>query len=454
MTDDLLPLNDELSALLRRQTAHLVSGPDVLGEARARGRRRLRRRRSLAAMATLAVVAGGVGAVSFLSGPTLDRTQTFAGLDSFGPFVDHPTSGDLAKDQSYLGSVLEAWDRSHASSVNHDRGIFDDLRGQAHVVWAGTTPAGRAALVEQKAFLHKHGNIQIDSEGVTTLLGFVGVNSDGALNVVGDAYPAPGVNPTTAWFVDANHTVLAALPENQSIGYATGWTYRTDGKAVLGYTPMKAQDGIGLATGLTGGSHSKIYVSLLPNRSPSDQRDVVNNYFDSRSPSVERRLPWHGTQQHPFSPLLNLDDTHACGSETTRADIDALDTAWMGKIANPNSGASSMGTSEWHACGTLPDGRRIVLGEQQLDSDASRLLALIGNKTIVDLGEIDPHAPLPVAAKVPGGWAVAAYGDQLRGRIGTGPWTTSRTDAALLAPSTTQVEITRNGVATIIDLSQ
>ena len=68
------------------------------------------------------------------------------------------------------------------------------------------------------------------------------------------------------------------------------------------------------------------------------------------------------------------------------------------------------------------------------------------------LGPINPNAPLPVAAKVPAGWAVAAYGAQLRGRTGTGPWTTSRPDAALLAQSTTEVAVTRDGVTTIVPL--
>ena len=451
MTDDLLEM-DELAALLRRHTAHLVSGPDVLDGARARGRRRLWHRRTIAGLAALALVFGGVGAVGLVSGPALDRAETFTGADPVGPFVDHPTRGDLAQDHAYLTSVLKAWDRSHGNSQNRDRGIFDDLRGEAWVAWAGNTPAGRAALVAQKAFLHEHDNIQLDSEGVTTLLGFVGVDSAGDLAVVGDTYPAPGVNPTTAWFVDPEHTVLAALAEGQPLGYGTGWIYRSDGRAVHQFKPMTTQDGVALATGLTGGKEARVYVSVLPARNAAELRDVVNNHFVPQSPPVERRLPWQGTPQHPFSPLLDLDGTRACGTETTRVDIEALDKAWMTNVADKNANTASLGMSTWHACGTLPDGRRIVLGEQQLDADASRLLALIGGSTVLDLGELDPRAPLPVAARVPGGWAVAAYGASLRGRAGKGPWTASRADAALLAVSTSEVEVTRNGVVTVIEL--
>jgi len=271
MSDDLLPSHDGLTALLHRNTAHLVAAPDVLIRARTRGRQLQRRRHAMTAVATLVLVAGGLGAVASVVGPVSDRTEGFAAGDAFAPFVDHPTSGDLANDASYLSKVLDEWQRSHATSSNRDRGVFDDLRGEPHVVWAGTTEAGPAALVEQKAFLHRHGDIQLDREGVSTLLGFVGLNSRGAPTVVGDTYTAPGVNPSTAWFVDPNHTVLAALSENQPIGYADGWTYRPDGKTVLHYTALKARDGVAVGNVPSGDSHSRVYVSLLPSEAFSDR---------------------------------------------------------------------------------------------------------------------------------------------------------------------------------------
>ena len=85
--------------------------------------------------------------------------------------------------------------------------------------------------------------------------------------------------------------------------------------------------------------------------------------------------------------LLNLDETRACGDSTVPPEAASLDKAWTDYVVDPSTAASVIGSS-WHACGTLRDGRRIVLGEQQLDSDASRLLALIGTSTVLDLGRV------------------------------------------------------------------
>ena len=222
----------ELKNRLSASVDDIEASSDQLDRARLGGARRLRRRQFLAlTTTTLAVAAVGGAAVA---GPTvLDHLQNDAPAaapvsnDPYGFLMKAPTRGDLADDQAYLERVLTAWRTTHRKSENYSRGIFDRMRGEPKVYWAGNTPAGRVAIVAQYSDLRHHSDIQLDREGVHTLVGFVADGKDGEPRVVADAYPAPGVGLATAFVATKGDTrTLIVL----SAGTSTAeWSSRRKG---------------------------------------------------------------------------------------------------------------------------------------------------------------------------------------------------------------------------------
>lgn len=439
-----------IAALMVAATADLLPPADVAHASRAGGVRRLRRRRTVVVGVGVAVALSGLG-LSQLVAPGIDRTQTFAGSDPFGPLVEGPTRGDLAGDGDYLEEVIEAWDESHDESQNEGRGIFDDLRGEPWVAWAGTTPAGPAALVAQKAFLHFHSDLQLDGEGVTTLLGFVGPDQRGRPVVVGDSYPAPGVPPTTAWFVDGSKSVLAGLAENAGLGLSTGWSYLEDGRVESQYAAMADRGGVvveALGAQVDAGA---VRVAVLPGTKYSDVRQVANPKSEPEGGLPDTRLPWFASFEGEQLDVLELDDSGACES----VGWDQMRRAWAPVDEAAPIGYVLLSSSLWFGCGRLEDGRQVLVGERALDADRSRLVVMLRRgqeQQLIDAGPIDSGAVLPVLAQLPDrlGWVVADKGATLRHRAGAGPWSAPRPDAALLSASATQVEVTRPGATPVV----
>lgn len=89
--------------------------------------------------------------------------------------------------------------------------MFDDLRGDPHVYWAGNTPAGQAAVVVQQAYLHPHEQLPPGAaDTLRTLVGLVG-------DVINRNVPLP---------------VRYRLPDGQGwlvAAYGKALSYRTDG---------------------------------------------------------------------------------------------------------------------------------------------------------------------------------------------------------------------------------
>ena len=216
--------DDRAVTLLRQElttaTAGLVPRPDVAARAAAGGRRRLRRRRiteaALTAGAALAVTVAVIAPLSLNAAPSqpAKRPDPAPSLRSASPppgdpmlwLYHRPPQGDLADESTYVQSVIGAWNRSHATSRNAKAGIFDNLRGEPRVVWAGETPGGPAALVVQPAAFPDRATVIGVGPGDGTVVGFVGVDEERRPRVVDDSFSYDGVSPAmqplTAWFVD------------------------------------------------------------------------------------------------------------------------------------------------------------------------------------------------------------------------------------------------------------
>jgi len=455
---------DDLVVRLRERADSLAdtvtASPDLAGRARAGGRRRLVRRRAGQAVAATCVCAAlilaAVTSSAWLPHGSRPAPDTLA-TRVYGQVGDSPTRGDLASDTAYTASALAAWAASHATSANADRGIFDDLRGRGRVVWAGTTPAGPGAIVAQQAFLHRHSNLQLDREGLHTLVGFIGVDAQGHPRVVADAYPAPGLPPALAWWVNPRRTVLAVLDVGEDLGLAASWNYRPDGTRSMSFTPLAFHDGAAIAdftpaknrpagsNKLPLDTHS-VQVAALPYRGISDVRAIANA-DPSLDPAcscqrVDRRLMWStGTPGQPGFPIAGTDRLPSYDSKPLdNAFYPALDSRLHGP-------ANVIDTSIWYAGGALPDGRVLLLGEEALEQEPSHAYLVIvardGSSAVVHGGPINPSSALPIAVQLPNGqgWLVAAKGATLSWRSSGGRWISAGPDAALLPARAVAVNV-------------
>ena len=444
----------ELQQRLSATVEDIDAPSDLVDRARQGGARRLRRRRFTSlAVAALAVVA--VGGVAIASDNLLDQRAADSGVaavpgpgDPYG-FLMNRAQGDLIDDQAYLDQVLATWDSSHAKSLNNSRGLFDDFRGAAKVAWAGNTPAGRAAIVVQQSFLHNHSDIQLDHEGIYTLVGFIGEGADGKPTLVSDGYPAPGVGLITGFVTGASkEKALVVLDTGKRMGWSTGRVYADDGSSRHDYFPLTFRDGVSIEQIPAGTDLGALRISPLPATGRSDQYisvpgvPVVENQKDPRM--------W----QEPVDALWPM----TAGADSLRKWANDTFVNAVTTVEDPAANGAYM--SLWTAYGKTADGSQVLLGEHALDTDPSRVYAVLktrtGKTTIIPGGIPDRNATLPVCIKLPNaqGWALAAKDATLTYRLNNGSWSTPRKDALLVPDaSTAEVKVTLHGTTKTIPLN-
>jgi hypothetical protein len=422
---------------------------DLVYRARQGGAKRLRRRRFTA----VAAVTMSVAAVSGVAVAGQDllpwRTDQVAPAgvpgpgDPYGFLMNRPTQGNLVHDQSYLDQVVSTWEKSHAKSPNRGRGIFDDLRGKPKVAWAGQTPAGKAAIIVQQAYLHNHADIQLDHEGLYTLIGFVGEGADGNPTLVEDSYPAPGAGLATGYLTGTTKKALVVLDTGQKMGWSRAWVYGNDGSIRQDYAVLKFKDGVSIVPVPAGSELSAIRIRPLPVVGYPDRYVLgvpgVENAPDPRM--------WQDTASWPLS----------AGAETLRTSAADLFNGALEKASGRDK--VSAYPSLWIAYGKTTDGSQLAVGEFALDSDPTRVYAVLKNragKTAVVPGGIpDRTASLPVSIRLPDGqgWAVANKGAQLSYRFDGGSWSRPRANALLVPDGTNaEVKVSIGGAAKTVQL--
>lgn len=248
------PLAEDLRAAFAAMTDGLVPANGDADHMVRAGRSRLQRRRAVTTVAAVAasVALGAGGATlttavpnprSMVGAPSAEPSPAF----SQGPYADlyrQPTRGDLADDVEYQAKVISTWNDSHGKgNMSLTSGLFDDLRGEPHVVWAGTTPAGQAAIVAQPAWWAQRGPHKSSDELMVTLVGLIGVDEHGDPKLIADDY-----QPISAWFVDPSLTTLVVADLGVPVSYTAGWTYRADGSRYLKPIPVRFHDGAAVIT--------------------------------------------------------------------------------------------------------------------------------------------------------------------------------------------------------------
>lgn len=203
----------DLRERMRHDVDDIVAPADLVQRARRGGARRVRRRIArLAASATAVVAVTGAIAVPALRSHTSNSgVAPAAGFGtttpyqasvkpSAGPMTPAPwpivfgdpyrflltgnTRGDLARDTKFLGQAVSAW-RSLTESTRMTAGD-DPWPGVPKVYWAGTTPAGKAAIIAQHMtrFDPENGARSLPVGG-----GFIGESSTGDLRISGGIGP-------------------------------------------------------------------------------------------------------------------------------------------------------------------------------------------------------------------------------------------------------------------------
>ncbi|MFC9694645.1 hypothetical protein ACFTSF_39225 [Kribbella sp. NPDC056951] len=430
----------ELKDRLMASVDEIEAAPDVLDRVRVGGARRLRRRR-LTTLAVSTMVVLAVGGVT-LTGPSLYHQLTdppVAGVpvqnDPYGFLMKGHTRGDLAGDQNYLDQALAAWEKSHRNSGNRDRGIFDRMQGEPQVFWAGKTPGGRVAIIGQYSDLRHHDNIQLDREGVHTLVGFVADGTDGKPAVVADSYPAPGVSLTTG-FVTRN--TLVVLDTGKKVGWSPAREYDdSNGSSSRKYTQVQFKNGVGVVKLPENTDAKKLALHTLPAQGPSDLA-IANGGVNTMGNSTPDDRLW--SSDIPNDGLWPM----SAGAEQLAGDARDTFTNTVGAAADPEHYMFS--ASLWIGYGVTANGSSVYLGEQQIDTDASRVYAVLqpakGKAQIIGGGEPNRGAALPVQIRLPDnqGWAVAAKDATLSYRYGEGAWSAT-SKHALLIPHGEDVEV-------------
>jgi hypothetical protein len=424
---------------------------DLVHRARQGGAKRLRQRR-FTAVATVTVSMVAVAGVAVAGQDLLPwRNDQVApagvpGLgDPYGVLMNRPTQGDLAGDQSYLDQVVSAWEKSHAKSPNQSRGIFDDLRGKPKVAWAGQTPGGKAAIIVQQSYLHNHADIQLDHEGLYTLIGFVGEGADGSPTLVADSYPAPGVGLNTGFVTGTTKKALVVVDTGQKMGWSRARVYADDGSSRQDYTVLKFDHGVSIVPVPAGTNLGAIRISRLPAVGYSD-RFVLGIPWPGGENAQDPRM-WQDAASWPLG----------AGAETLRKSAADLFSGTLDKETDQYP--VSRYTSMWIAYGKTANGSQLVVGEFVLDFDPTRVYAVLKNragKTAVVPGGIpDKTASLPVSIRLPNGqgWAVANKGAQLSYRFDGGSWSQPRANAVLVPDGTNaEVKVSIGGAAKTVQL--
>lgn len=419
-------------AALDRATEDLEPRPDLLERVHAGARRRVVRRYVTMAAAVVSVMA--VTAVGALAGPRdladrpaadptpsapADPWAEYRGWRGPYPLLEGPTRGDLAHDTAFLREAVQRWRK-------FDSGIT--LTGEPHVVWAGTTPAGKAAFIAQRGD-------NPESPVVYGHLGLVEPGPDGRPVVESYAFlqhPAT-IRKPTSMLLGAKRDVLVVLDTGlKDVTYSTDFAYAPDGTVTRTYRPVTYTDGAAVIR--LPAQIERYTMALKAPRVPVDSPVTADNVRDS----LATEGPAGGVQYWMLPEGRRTDESCRLAEDERFWDAGAMHP--------PGS------SGEWNITARTPDGRYVCVKTYQFGSDPRRVAYGIGTSdspppVARSAGAAASAGPLAVRLRLPGGQGVivGAEDASLRYRSGTGPWQAVAGSVALLPDSATAVQVIRKG---------
>lgn len=447
----------EVRAAFDRATASVAPSPDLLIRVQRGGRRRLRRAAAALASVVALLLVAGIAASGF---PTLDwvppassrdRKPLLPVLESRMGLLGRPTTGDLAENQAYRQSVLDAWKLSWDSARFHENNLRATLVGRPHFVWAGTTPGGPAAVVAQDAYARDPASPSRGSSRYV-IVGYFGDLGNGVPEFLGDDYARTGSLPLAAFLTGPTLSTLVVPDTGQRIERCHSLIYHDNAQVECNWRPLRKLNDAWTTQFAANDSSFELQ---------ADRRKLVGmvNLLEMRPdlapPATDNRcLGWEADETDTaFIPINRVADWDR--------DQDRVQSTFSRALyAQPNYDGKYRRNrcGEWFAYGSLPSGMRFIVSTAAVERDPSQLFVVLvnGKRTRgLRLGEIDSRAPLPVIAPLPdnAGIVVVKKNVELRWRTDDGPWSETATSAALIPVNATEVEVTpESGASTIVPL--
>jgi hypothetical protein len=464
---------DELTQALRAATADLEPRHGFTAAVLRGGRRRRIRTRAMIITGTavlIAIVGTGLYLIWHDPPPHVELADD--------PRLTQPTRGDLAGDQAFVDSAARAWRDGLQRSWNGIRGIYDDLRGQPHVYWAGTTPAGPAAVVLQQAYLHPRPDLNLDQvNSPQTLVGLVATDPvDGVLKLVYDQYPESGTGPPGYFQFGPSDRTILVVDRGTPLFFSPAPLRAEDGQVRRDWQQMAITDGVAVAQLPEGGNAADARVVARatapgPDENAVDAPGILHlepssrylEYAFRRAGGFPTEVPGGGTSlrrlQWYDEPALDM----RVGRPFQLSIPAQPQLDWMRKVEDSGllgSGFSGGGLGAWFVRAGLNDGRVALVSELQLGNDPSQIYAVLlkpdgSVDRVIAGGVVDPVSPLPVRLRMPDrqGWVVADYGAALSYRTApNAAWQDAGYNAALLPDDVTEVRVTRHGTPTPVAL--
>lgn len=436
----------DLGELLRGATAGVEPSEGFTEQVLQGGRRRRFRRRI--AMAASAVVVAAVAVAG-----------TTVGWNDAAPSVGEqrlntPTKGDLADDQAFLDGVTRVWQSELSLAAENRYRVYDDLRGEPHVVWAGNTPAGPAAIVIQQTQIHEDYWVQAKWSGEYLAEGLVAIDpEDGKLKLLGTRSPFQDGEPLSYYVFGPDDRTMLIVDMGKPLYYSTNPRVKTDGDDP--YRPewhrVSAHDGVAIVAipepSGDWGTHRLLayHGDHPPSVVDGDTKEIA--YPETSWGYLHGRITKVPDDQLPFPNFFRWEDTWTFGTPAGGVNANGVQFAVDDRIH-----------SQWQVTVWLPD-RVVVVKETMIDREPSRFdgngsvltVAIstiepdaVGNVPVVDVERVDHDAVLPIKYRIPdgGGWVVAKKGQSLSYRTAPdGQWQDAGKDAALLPDNAVEVKV-------------
>lgn len=435
---------EKLRTALRGATVGLETPPSFAGEVVRGGARRVRRRRLLVA-GVAAATALAVGGTVIAGWQTVSEPAQVA----TDPRLNEPTRGDLAADTEFLNDAVRAWQRGLPDERMAGPDAPGRLAGRPHVYWAGTTPAGRAAVVMQAASTQpKEG--QETPEVREVLQGLVAIDPATGTEKLVAVYPPVGRD--IAYRFGPQGTTVLAIEQNRPQYLSPDVVYGANDHAERTWQPMTPRDGvvIGQVPAGTGAMGPLIVLGDPAQATSEDDAFLISakGVVDEWAAKQRNGLPWGepGGSSHMMWAGTQPDGWQDMGKLHQRL----IKKLHASPLVDPLRGRTD-DPSTWYLSVGLANGATASIGEFQAPYDArARIYVAISGpaESVSYVGPTDSAKPLPVLVKMPDqqGWAAAAKGATLSYRTTVdGTWQGERADALLAPVGTVQIQVTRPG---------
>jgi hypothetical protein len=457
------PLDDTTAGQLRSALLDVSRTIDADGSLAARatvgGRTRLRRRRTATAGAVIVSAAALVGAI-VLSPSGLDalrahrerpqpaeHTQAPTPRASYEQLAQRPTTGDLAADPTMTDRLVAATNDDLLGTELRDLvGEQGSLLSPPHVVWAGNTPAGQAAMAVVKArikgLMAPTADAADGDRWVALFFGQSFAESDTkGLHVVRTSVYLG--DEESAWFVDPeDETGVVVVDLGGRYVWNSGFRYAADGTLSTQDHPIRFKDGAAFVPLPPGLDFNQFQIRR-------DGRVILGGSdLGTRLNSPDEQIDWL-EQRNGTARIGGLGqaakDSFAVGTALRRSWAEALPP-----------GVDRLRQNRWLAAGRLNDDTDVLVFTETLSENRPHaFLALIdgGRAHLVHAGEIadggtnpdsgeGPPDP-PIMGRLPGGagTVVVQFGATLRYRSADGAWSAAVKDAVFVPAEATELNV-------------